>query len=102
MNSQIESYAKEHNLKSPPNVIRAFFKYQPDHEIEQVSEELEKVINDLGNTRDKFILSYINTYPILSVKAHTRPFERKVDEHRGCGDNTCRPVLLLQNVEVPP
>lgn len=77
MNSQIESYAKEHNLKSPPNVIRAFFKYQPDHEIEQVSEELEKVINDLGNTRDKFILSYINTYPILSVKAHTRPFERR-------------------------
>ena len=42
-----------------------------------MSDELEKVINDLGNTRDKFILSYINQYPILSVKAHTRPFERR-------------------------
>lgn len=77
INTQIEGYAKAHNLKSPPNVIKAFFKYQPDHEIEQVSDELEKVINDLGNTRDKFILSYINQYPILSVKAHTRPFERR-------------------------
>lgn len=77
MNTQIENYARVHNLKSPPNVIKAFFKYQPDHEIEELSKELETVIEDLGNTRDKYILSYINRYPILSVKAHTRPFERR-------------------------
>ena len=77
MNTQIENYARVHNLKSPPNVIKAFFKYQPDHEIEELSKELETVIEDLSNTRDKYILSYINRYPILSVKAHTRPFERR-------------------------
>lgn len=77
MNTQIENYAQVHNLKSPPNVIKAFFKYQPDHEIEELSKELETVIEDLSNTRDKYILSYINRYPILSVKAHTRPFERR-------------------------
>lgn len=77
MNTRIEQYETVHNLKSPPNVIKAFFKYKPDHEIEQLSEDLEKVINDLGNTRDRFILSYINRYPVLAVKAHTRPFESK-------------------------
>lgn len=77
MNTQIENYARVHNLKSPPNVIKAFFKYQPDHEIEELSKGLETVIEDLSNTRDKYILSYINRYPILSVKAHTRPFERR-------------------------
>ena len=77
MNTQIENHARVHNLKSPPNVIKAFFKYQPDHEIEELSKELETVIEDLSNTRDKYILSYINRYPILSVKAHTRPFERR-------------------------
>ena len=77
MNARIEQYETAHNLKSPPNVIKAFFKYKPDHEIEQLSEDLEKVINDLGNTRDRFILSYINRYPVLAVKAHTRPFESK-------------------------
>lgn len=77
MNTQIENYARVHNLKSPPNVIKAFFKYQPDHEIEELSKELETVIEDLSNTRDKYLLSYINRYPILSVKAHTRPFERR-------------------------
>ncbi|MDD6853313.1 MAG: LptF/LptG family permease [Prevotella sp.] len=77
MNARIEQYETVHNLKSPPNVIKTFFKYKPDHEIEQLSEDLEKVINDLGNTRDRFILSYINRYPVLAVKAHTRPFESK-------------------------
>jgi lipopolysaccharide export system permease protein len=38
---------------------------------------LEKTIDDLSNTRDKQVLHFINTYPVIAVKAHTRPFERK-------------------------
>ena len=44
---------------------------------ERVNEELEAVINDLANTRDPYVLQQINQYPILTLKAHTRPFERK-------------------------
>lgn len=77
MNTEIEAYARTHNLKSPPNVINVFFKYQPDHAIEELDKELEDIIEDLGNTRDRFVLSYINRYPVLAVKAHTRPFERR-------------------------
>ena len=54
-----------------------FFKYQPDHEIERISEELEKIIEDLSNTKNRVILHNLNLYPILATKAHTRPFERK-------------------------
>ena len=74
---EIVAYSKEHNLHKPANVINVFFKYQPDHEIERISDNLETVIDDLANTRDKVILTDLNKYPILSVKAHTRPFERK-------------------------
>ena len=35
------------------------------------------MIEDLGNTRDKVILTEINHYPIVSEKAHTRPFDRQ-------------------------
>ncbi|GAB6982005.1 LptF/LptG family permease [Prevotella dentasini] len=77
MNLTLTEYARGHNLKSPPNPVKVFFKYQPDHVVEQMSEELEAVIEDLGNTRNKLILSEINKYPVLVVKAHTRPFERK-------------------------
>ena len=58
-------------------LINVFFKYQPDHEIERISNELEAVIEDLSNTKNKYILHNINQYPVLSPKAHTRPFERK-------------------------
>ena len=42
-----------------------------------MSERLENVIEDLSNTKDKFVLSQLNNYPYMTVKAHTRPFERK-------------------------
>lgn len=74
---QTREYEKAHRLKTPPNVIKTFFRYEPDHHIETISEQLEAVINDLANTRDKAVLSELNRYPVLAVKAHTRPFERQ-------------------------
>ena len=77
MSHQVRAYAYEHHLMRMPNIINVFFRYQPDHEIERISVELEDIIDDLSNTRDRFIMSYLNQYPIVSLKAHTRPFERK-------------------------
>ncbi len=77
MNNEIEAYVERSNLKSPPNFIKTFFKYQPDHDIEQLSKKLETVIEDLSNARNRIILSELNQYPILITKAHTRPFEYK-------------------------
>lgn len=74
---EIRTYSKEHNLRTAPNVIKVFFKYQPDHEIERINQSLETVIEDLSNTRDKQILKDLSAYPVLAVKAHTRPFEHK-------------------------
>ena len=77
INQDITLYNKEHKLVHLPNVINVFFKYEPDHEIERINAELEEVIEDLTNTANKYILHDMNQYPVLSVKAHTRPFERK-------------------------
>ena len=77
ISEEIVAYSRAHKLKSPPNVVNVFFRYQPDNEILRLSEVLETIIEDLANTRDKHIISALNKYPIVSVKAHTRPFERK-------------------------
>ena len=77
MTSDIETYVREHNLKSPPNIIKVFFKYQTDNEIVRINDELEAVIEDLSNSRDKVIISELSNYPVMAAKAHTRPFERK-------------------------
>lgn len=77
ISQEAETYDKQHHLLRAPSVIKTFFKYEPDHAIERICEELEKVVEDLSNTRDKVILNALNMLPIMSDKAHTRPFEKK-------------------------
>lgn len=75
--ARAQAYAEAHKLKTPPNVKRVFFEYQPDNEMAEINRLLETAIDDLGNTRDKLILNLLNAYPVMSVKAHTRPFNRQ-------------------------
>lgn len=75
--SEIDLYSQSHRLKHAPNWIKVFFRYEPDHKIEAINKELETVIEDLSNSRDRTIVNHLSAYPIMSVKAHTRPFERR-------------------------
>jgi lipopolysaccharide export system permease protein len=77
INKEIIAYSRKHNLKSPPNIINVFFRYEEDHDIEDINEKLEAIIKDLSNTRDSQVLHFINQYPVIAVKAHTRPFDRR-------------------------
>lgn len=76
INQQIQQYEQVHHLTKAPNPISIFFKYQPDHQIEEIYEDLEAAIADMSNTRDKVIITALSKYPIIITKAHTRPFER--------------------------
>lgn len=75
--AEIEQYSQTHRLRHAPSWVKVFFKYEPDHVIERINEELEAVIEDLSNSRDRTIVNHLSAYPMMSVKAHTRPFERR-------------------------
>ena len=77
VSKEIEIYSEHHKLLRWPNPINVFFHPGDDHEIEHINEELETAIEDLGYTRDKLILSELNNYPVIAVRAHTRPFRKK-------------------------
>jgi lipopolysaccharide export system permease protein len=77
LNEDIARYEEHHHLLRWPNPIAVFFREGDDHEIERIDEAQEAVIEDLGNTRDKLILTELNHYPIIATHAHTRPFRRK-------------------------
>ena len=77
VSAEIDLYSQNHRLRHAPNWVKVFFKYEPDHKIEAINEELETVIEDLSNSRDRTIVNHLSVYPIMSVKAHTRPFERR-------------------------
>ncbi len=74
---QVTDFSRTHKLKTPPNFINVFFRFKPDHDIERIGEELEKTITDLANSHDRKVINILNEYPILMVKAHTRPFNRR-------------------------
>jgi len=77
INEEVTNYAHGHKLYRLPNPIKVFFIYEPDHEIERINEVMEATIDDLTNTRDKVIMNELNNYPVVSTKAHTRPFEHR-------------------------
>ena len=77
INAEISEYHQEHNLRWPPNPIKVFFRPGDDQRIQDISDRLETIIDDLGNTRDRIILHELNNYPILATHAHTRPFRRR-------------------------
>ena len=77
INKEIEQYSTEHQLLHLPNPIKVFFHPGDDQTIRRISDELEEVIEDLSNTKDRGIITYLNRYPIVATHAHTRPFRQK-------------------------
>ncbi len=67
-------YIEEHRLISAPNYIKIFFRHTPDKAVEDINERMEDIVEELGNSRDKYILQSLSDYPILYTTAHVTPF----------------------------
>ena len=74
---EIQQYSEVHKLLRWPNPIKVFFRPGDDHEIEHINTSLEVAIEDLSYTKNKYVLTMLNHYPIIATHAHTRPFKRK-------------------------
>ena len=77
INKEVEQYSAEHQLLHLPNPIKVFFRPGDDQTIRRISNELEEVIEDLSNTKDRIVIAHLNRYPIVATHAHTRPFRQK-------------------------
>ena len=77
LTEEIHHYSAQHKLLHLPNPIEVFFRPGDDQEIERIVSELENTIEDLTNTKDRQIITYLNHYPVVATHAHTRPFRQK-------------------------
>lgn len=68
-------YMENNALKRVPNYLKLWMQ-EPSGEkdIEQINERLETLVEEMSNTRSVYLLNALNTYPIISVHAHLRPF----------------------------
>ena len=68
LTDSVRRYSRKYKLKYLFNSIAASIRYKPDPELDSIIADLEAIIDDLSNTRDRFILSYLNKYPIIAEK----------------------------------
>ncbi len=70
-------YVESHHLIRIPNYYLIFFRYNPDTAVAELNDRMEELIEELHNSQDNYIISYLNQIPILAPDAHTRPFNSK-------------------------
>ncbi len=70
-------YLKTVKLKKAPNYIKLWVGHQEDEEFNFIRTNLESCIEQLSNSKDFKVISFLNNYPILPARAHTRPFENR-------------------------
>ena len=68
LTDSVRRYSRKYKLKYLFNSIAASIRYKPDPELDSIIADLEAIVDDLSNTRDRFILSYLNKYPIIAEK----------------------------------
>ncbi len=68
-----EAYAAKERFDRAPNYLRIFTRNEDDTVIQEISDELESIVETLGNSTDTQVLNALNEYPILSVSAHKSP-----------------------------
>ncbi len=86
------AYAARHRLKQAPNYYRLWTDAGEDREVEAINERMEALIEEMSNTRSARLIGVLNTYPVLSARAHVRPF-RRYWLNVACG--ICLPVGLF-------
>lgn len=71
------SYVQKRGLSGVPNYFRLWMNAETDTDIVAINEELEKLVDEMSNTKLVSLLNVVTTYPIISVAAHVRPFRQQ-------------------------
>lgn len=75
--AECQKYASQNHLRIIPNYIDLFFRFRTDQALQAISEKLEAIIEELSNTKNAKILSYLNTLPVILDSSYTNPFASK-------------------------
>ena len=68
---------RQHRLDRLPNYIRLFTSNEKDSHIREVSDRVEALVEELGNSKDYQVLQLAGGYPVLSTDAHKSPFSNR-------------------------
>lgn len=75
--SACKAYNEKTKLLRAPSYVNIFFHHAPDRVAKQIDEQMERIVEELSNSRNRMVLEVLNRYPILYTHAHTSPFDKK-------------------------
>lgn len=75
LSADCQAYAQKKKLTKAPNYFTLWMVNKNDHEIEQLNDRMEALVDELSNTRSIVLLNQLNNYPLIPVHAHVRPFD---------------------------
>ncbi len=70
---ECKTYEENHRLTKAPNYYKIFTNNSHDNEVANISSKMETLIEELSNSDDNILLNQMQSYPILSTKAHKSP-----------------------------
>ena len=85
-------YSNRKRLLNIPSYYAIFFRFHEDHVVRELKERVEKLVEQLHNSRDVAIIGALNDMPILYTEAHTRPFNSR---RKNMIAGICFPVGIL-------
>lgn len=74
LSADCRAYVESKTLKRAPNYIKLWMNEPLDKEIEDIDERLESLVEEMSNTKSFALVTALNNYPIIAVRAHDRPF----------------------------
>ena len=76
LSTDCSMYAQERRLTKAPNYFRLWMESGQDYDIIRINDRLERLVDELSNTKSVTLLNALNQYPIIAVAAHLRPFHQ--------------------------
>lgn len=74
LTAECEAYVRESRLQKPPNYFRLWMSTEKDDDVIRINNQLEALVEEMSNTESVTLLNALNTYPVIPVAAHLRPF----------------------------
>ena len=66
----------DNNFKQLPSIKRIFFSNDKENKIKELSDNLESIVEELGNSRNKKIIATLNEFPIMEPDGICSPFKQ--------------------------
>ena len=75
LHEEARMYRNNNRLKRLPSIKTVFFK-KDDLPLQSINDKLENLVEEMGNSRNKKVILYLNEFPVLSISGIKTPFEK--------------------------